>query len=114
MVGSVQLAVPKRTSPFPTLIGMRPTSPDSSARRPATCTPGSCGSALGTPLREPLGNELWTQVDVDLAQPARAGVHETVRLAGVDDGRLPGLDLALRLAVIEGGCAFDHDEDPDI
>src|SRR3989442_2811646 len=114
MVGSVQLAVPKRTSPLATLIGDRAMSPPSSARLRATSTPGSCGSALGNALRQPLGDELWVQVDVDLAQPARAGVRETVRLAPVDDGQLPGLDLPLRLAVIEGGGAFDHDEDLDI
>src|SRR5438094_231497 len=89
-------------------------SPPSSARRRATSTPGSCGSALANALRQPLGDELWVQVDVDLAQPARAGVRESVRLARFDDGHLPGLDLALRLAVIEGGGALDHDQDLDI
>src|SRR5438552_17440621 len=48
MVGSVQLAVPKRTLPLPTLIGDRAASPASSERPRAVSTPGSWGSVLAT------------------------------------------------------------------
>src|SRR5438445_3282027 len=61
-------------------------------------------------LRQPLGDEPRVQVDVDLAQPAGAGVDESVWLLGVNDRHLARIYDPLRLAVVVGGAAFDHDE----
>src|SRR6266508_3623193 len=116
MVGSVQLAVPKRTTPLPTLIGACAASPACSDRRRAASTPGSCGSDFGIadPLCQPLGDEPRAQVNVDLAQPSLAGVDEAVRLVGVDDRHLALVKLAFRLLVVDPGRAYDDVSPPAI
>jgi hypothetical protein len=37
-----------------------------------------------------------------------------MRLAGVDHGHLPGRHRAFRLAIVEGGDPFDHDQQLDV
>src|SRR4029077_4423577 len=96
MAGSVQEAVPQRASPLPTRVGFLATSsPASAARFPATSTPGSCGSLLVICGGEPFGDELRTQVDVDLAQGTGAAVHEAMWLLRFDHRHLARSDLAL-------------------
>src|SRR5207247_2590434 len=61
-------------------------------------------------LREPLGDEARAEVDVDLAQAARPGVDEAVRLLGFDDRHLARMQLVLRLPVVDERGAFEHDQ----
>jgi hypothetical protein len=53
-------------------------------------------------------------VDVDLAEDARALVHETVHLVRLHDRHLARTELALRLPVVDKGHTFEDDQQLDV
>src|SRR5215207_9972267 len=85
------------------------------AEGPNTRTPAASTSsrriARRYQLLKPLCDEFRTDVDIDLAQPARARVDELVRCPGGRDQHVAGLGHDLLVAERERRLALVHDED---